>query len=288
MLHSTKEGFAYRNFTLKVKEETSKIQHDTIIEFIKDFFADKKGPAVIGISGGKDSTVCAALLAEALGPERVVGVMMPNGEQKDIDDSKRVCELLKITPVTIDIGSAYDELTNQIECYRIYKFNKAELPELYTTNTPARLRMTTLYGIAAVVGGFICNTCNASEDWVGYSTKWGDAVGDFSLLNYLTKTEVVALGDYMKLPTELIHKAPSDGMCGKTDEDNMGFTYEELDFYLHCPVGRGDEDKMRAVLSGDVIMKIEQMHNNINTKYKLVNMAKANNPVAEAIEFVEA
>lgn len=104
----------------------------------------------------------------------------------------------------------------------------------------------------------------------------------------MTKTEVVALGDYMKLPTELTHKAPSDGMCGKTDEDNMGFTYEELDFYLHCPVGRGDEDKMRAVLSGDVIMKIEQMHNNINTKYKLVNMAKANNPVADAIEFVEA
>lgn len=287
MLHSTKEGFAYKNFTLKVKEETSKIQHDTIIEFIKDFFADKKGPAVIGISGGKDSTVCAALLAEALGPERVVGVMMPNGEQKDIADSHQVIEMLGIQAMKVNIGPVYDALRTQIDTSDI-KDSPDQWTPLFTTNTPARLRMVTLYGIAAQLGGFVCNTCNASEDWVGYSTKWGDAVGDFSLLNYLTKTEVVALGDYMKLSAELIHKAPSDGMCGKTDEDNMGFTYEELDFYLHCPVGRGDEDKMRAVLSGDVIMKIEQMHNNINTKYKLVNMAKANNPVANAIEFVEA
>lgn len=284
MLHSTKEGFAYKNFTLKIKEETSKIQHDTIIEFIKDFFADKKGPAVIGISGGKDSTVCAALLAEALGPERVIGVMMPNEEQSDIGDSMKVVETLGIRSLILNIGTMYRDLTSRIADF----YEGDEIPSLYTTNTPARLRMTTLYGIAALYSGFVCNTCNASEDWVGYSTKWGDAVGDFSLLNYLTKTEVVALGDYMKLPTELIHKAPSDGMCGKTDEDNMGFTYEELDFYLHCPVGRGDEDKMRAVLSGDVITKIEQMHNSVNTKYKLVNMAKANNPVPNAIEFAEA
>lgn len=286
MLHSTNKDFAYKNFTLKVKEETSKVQHDYLIEFIKSFFADKKGPAVIGISGGKDSTVCAALLAEALGPERVVGVMMPNGEQKDISDSIKVCELLKIQNTTVNIGPVYDVLRMQVDTASI-KDAPDDWTSLFTTNTPARLRMVALYGIAAQLGGFVCNTCNMSEDWVGYSTKWGDAVGDFSLLNYLTKTEVVALGDYMKLPTELIHKAPSDGMCGKTDEDNLGFSYEELDFYLHCPVGVGDEDKIGSVLSKDVIMKIEQMHNNVNTKYKLVNMAKANNPVAEAIEFAE-
>ena len=291
MLHSTKESFAYKNFTLKVTEETSKLQHDEIIEFIKTFFTGKKGPAIIGISGGKDSTVCAALLVEALGKDRVIGVSMPNGEQPDIADAEKVFETLGIRKVTVNIGDAYKDITGAICANFMEDVGKGNLendiPTLYTTNTPARLRMVSLYGVAAILNGYVCNTCNASEDWVGYSTKWGDAVGDFALLNYLTKTEVVALGDYMKLPSELIHKAPSDGMCDKTDEDNMGFTYEELDFYLHCPIGRGDEDKMGAVLSQEVIMKIEQMHNSINTKYKLVNMAKANNPVANAIEFVE-
>lgn len=256
--------YTIKNDKLTVDANSIKSVHDKLISFIKDFFKDKNGPAILGVSGGKDSTICAALLAEALGPEKVIGVMMPNGEQKDIDDSKRVCELLKITPVTIDIGSAYDELTNQIECYRIYKFNKAELPELYTTNTPARLRMTTLYGIAAVVGGFVCNTCNFSEDYIGYSTKYGDCAGDFSLLNKLTVTEVLALGDYMKLPREFVHKAPSDGMCGKTDEDNLGFSYEDLDKYIL--LGMPPKSK-------EVFEKIERMHENPNTGYKLVPMA---------------
>jgi NAD+ synthase len=267
------------NGKLQIAKSLTQKQHDAIIDFIKDFFKDKKGPSVLGVSGGKDSTICAALLAEALGPERVIGVLMPNGEQKDIDDSKRICELLKITPVTINIGSAYDELTNQIECYRIYKFNKAELPDLYTTNTPARLRMTTLYGIAAVVGGFVCNTCNYSEDFVGYSSKYGDCCGDFSLLNQLTKTEVVALGDYMKLPAELVHKTPSDGMCGATDEDNMGFTYDELDTFIRTGL------KPKSI---ETYNKIKKMHLNPNTKLKLVPMAHPELDLEENWEFGDA
>ncbi len=230
-----------------------------IIDFIKDFFKDKDGPAILGVSGGKDSSICAALLAEALGPERVIGVMMPNGLQTDIEDSRKVCELLKIKSFEVNIGSAYNALFDAINVGK-------DLHEcsLFTTNTPARLRMTTLYGVAAAFGGFVCNTCNYSEDFVGYSTKYGDCCGDFSLLNQLTKTEVVALGDYMNLPKELVHKTPSDGMCGKSDEDNMGFTYDTLDVFIR----EGLPPK-----SFEVYNKIKKMHLNPNTKLKLVPMA---------------
>lgn len=234
-----------------------------LLDFIKDFFKDKEGPAVLGISGGKDSTICAALLAEALGPERVVGVMMPNNVQTDLNDSVKVCELLGIQSMKINIGPVYDALKVQIDTSDIKESPDQWMP-LFTTNTPARLRMVTLYGIAAQLGGFVCNTCNYSEDFVGYSTKYGDCCGDFSLLNQLTKTEVVALGDYMKLPKELVHKTPSDGMCGKSDEDNMGFTYDALDVFIR----EGLPPK-----SFEVYNKIKKMHLNPNTKLKLLPMA---------------
>ena len=237
--------------------------YNEIIYWIKDWFADKgeNSKAVIGISGGKDSTVCAALLVEALGKDRVIGVLMPNGEQKDINDSCKVCDILGIKQNIINVGNMYNNLTEQL---RTTVPNENEFPNnLYQSNTPARLRMTVLYGFAALTNGFVCNTCNLSEDWVGYSTKWGDAVGDFSLLNKLTKTEVVALGDFMGLPKELIHKAPADGMCGKTDEDNLGFTYETLDLYIR----KGLPPK-----SLEVKMKIDKMHNHPNTKKKCTKL----------------
>lgn len=239
--------------------DRAKENHDKIVTWIKDFFKDKKGPAVVGVSGGKDSTVCVALLKEALGKEHVIGVMMPNGEQADISDSKKVIDTLGIRGIEINIKGMYNDLVSRIGDW----YEGDEIPKLFTTNTPARLRMTTLYGIAAIYSGFVCNTCNRSEDYVGYSTKYGDAAGDFTLLNGLTKTEVVELGDYMKLPSELVHKAPSDGMCGKTDEDNMGFTYDTLDEYLLT----GLRPK-----SLEVWNKIWTMHNNPNTKLKLISM----------------
>lgn len=219
-----------------METKKTKENHDTIVKWIETWFKDKTGPAVIGISGGKDSTVCAALLVEALGKERVIGVMMPNGEQKDIDDSKKVCESLGIKSLTVNIGDAYKSLTGAI-CVNLMEDVAVgnlddEIPSLYSTNTPARLRMTTLYGVAAIFGGFVCNTCNLSESIVGWETYGGDGFGDFAPIGKLTKTEVVELGDYMKLPQELVHKAPSDGMCGATDEDKLGFTYETLDTYI--------------------------------------------------------
>ena len=243
----------------ETREKRAKENHDIIIRWIKDWFEDKSGPAVLGISGGKDSTVCAALLAEALGPDRVIGVMMPNGVQSDIDDSHKVVDFLKIKSMTVNIGGAYNELCSEIN----KQYPGIPLPSLFTTNTPARLRMVTLYGVAAMEKGFVCNSCNRSEDYVGYSTKYGDAAGDFTLLNCLTKTEVVELGDYMNLPSELVHKTPSDGMCGKSDEDNMGFTYDELDDYLLT---------LRKPKNPEVLEKIQKMHNNPNTKLKLISM----------------
>lgn len=233
--------------------------HDHIIKWIKDWFKDKTGPAVLGISGGKDSTVCAALLAEALGKDRVVGVMMPNGVQTDIDDSKKVIEFLGIKGIEVNIGGAYNELRAEIN----KQYSGVSFPSLFTTNTPARLRMVTLYGIAAMENGFVCNTCNLSESIVGWETYGGDGFGDFSPIGRLTKTEVVELGDYMGLPKDLVHKVPSDGMCGASDEDKMGFTYETLDTYIR------DELPPKSL---EIKMKIDSMNKRSHFKHENIRI----------------
>jgi NAD+ synthase len=206
-------------------------QIDVCVDFIREYFKDNGTPntkAVIGISGGKDSTIAAALLVRALGPERVVGVMMPNGTQNDINDAISVCQLLGIENYILNIGQAYDGLIKTF----IYDGDLA-ITDQIATNTPARLRMTTLYMVAAAVGGRVCNTGNASEAFIGYTTKYGDLAGDFALLKNLTVREIYAMGDAMsELPYKLVHKSPADGMSGKTDEDNTGIPYEVIDAFL--------------------------------------------------------
>ncbi len=201
------------------------------IKFLRDFFNgfSEKSVAVIGISGGKDSTVAAAMLAKALGKERVIGVMMPNGVQADIEDSKQVCEFVGIRHTTVNIEAMFKAARDTFEADE----NVRLTPQLLTNLAP-RLRMTTLYAVAQgqEVPAFVINTCNRSEDYVGYSTKYGDAAGDVSVLQDLLVTEVRAIGDYLGLPESLVHKTPSDGLCGKTDEDNLGFTYAQLDEYI--------------------------------------------------------
>ncbi len=198
-----------------------------LIEWTRNYFNDNKIKyAVIGLSGGKDSTISATILKEALGSNRVIGVQMPNGIQKDIDDSTRVMDFLELPEENrflVDIKNAYDALLKST-----FK-DTDNLNFVITTNLPARLRMATLYNIAAYVGNarVIC-TSNASEVYVGYMTKWGD-VGDVGLLRNLTVSEVLKIGDDLNIPFDLVHKAPSDGMSGKTDEDNLGFTYKNLD-----------------------------------------------------------
>lgn len=199
-----------------------------ICNWIKDYFS-ANGPgcnAIIGISGGKDSTVAAALLVKALGKDRVIGVQMPNGEQHDIDVSNEVISFLGIKSINVDISKACDALYSAIswgDC--------TENPKI-TTNTPARLRMATLYAIAAMYNGRVVNTCNYSEDFVGYSTKSGDAAGDFGFLKNYTVTEVKLIGRALGLLDKFIDKIPEDGMCGKSDEDNLGFSYDILDDFL--------------------------------------------------------
>ena len=202
---------------------------EDIILWIKDYFKDVKGPAIVGVSGGTDSSVCAALLTKALGKDRVIGVLMPKGVQHDISYSRELVEFLGIKHYEINIKDTVEALDNQIK-----KQLGVDpiLNDVYKSNTPARIRMTTLYGICALYFGRVCNTCNLSEDYVGYSTKFGDAAGDFSLLAEFTKTEVRELGRELGLPSKFVEKVPEDGMSGLSDEEKLGFTYETLDKYI--------------------------------------------------------
>ena len=200
---------------------------DDIVAWIRDFF-EKNGPgcnAVLGISGGKDSSVCAALCVKALGADRVIGVLMPNGVQGDIDVARALCEHLGIKSYEINIKDAYDGMMRQLE-------GALEISTQSVCNLPPRLRMSAVYAVSQSVNGRVVNTCNLSEDWVGYSTRYGDSVGDFSPLSRLTVAEVKEVGRVLLLPDMFVDKTPIDGLCGKTDEENLGFTYAVLDRYI--------------------------------------------------------
>ena len=223
-----------------------KIKNDCV-EWIRDFFKNN-GPdcnAVIGISGGKDSSVAAALCVEALGKERVIGVLMPCGDQHDIDMAYRLVNHLGIKHYVVNIKDAVEGLIGSIP---------VELSTQSRVNLPPRIRMTTLYAVSQCFNGRVVNTCNLSEDWVGYSTRYGDAAGDFSPMCNLTVQEVKAIGRVLGLPDDLVEKVPIDGLCGKTDEDNLGFTYAELDRYIRT--GEIDDEAKKARI--DHLHKINQ------------------------------
>ncbi len=217
---------------------------ENCVQWIQEWFA-KNGPdcnAVVGISGGKDSSVVAALCVEALGKERVIGVLMPCGKQADIDMAQKLVNHLDIRYYEINIEDAVNGLVGQL--------TDVELTEQTRINLPSRIRMTTLYAVSQSVNGRVANTCNLSEDWVGYSTRYGDSAGDFSPLSMLTVTEVKAVGRLLGLPEDLVDKVPIDGLCGKTDEENLGFTYAALDHYIR--EGVMEDEALRE--------KIDEMH----------------------------
>ena len=219
----------------------AKVVKDQIVSWIRSWF-DHNGKdcnAVIGISGGKDSTVAAALCVEALGKERVIGVMIPQGKQADIADSQEVCKHLDISNYTINIEKMFMNLKETLKENNIIMTNQA------TINAPPRIRMTVLYAVSQTMNGRVVNTCNLSEDYVGYSTKYGDTAGDFAPLKSLTSEEVIEIGKTLNLPEHLLTKAPSDGLCGKTDEDNLGFTYEVLNKYIRTGVIEDESTKKR-------------------------------------------
>ncbi len=208
------------------------------VEWIRHFFEENgKGcNAVIGISGGKDSSVAAALCVEALGRDRVIGVLMPQGVQHDIDMAYRLVNHLGIRHYEVNIQAAVNGLAAALPA-------DLAISEQAKTNLPPRIRMATLYAVSQSVNGRVVNTCNLSEDWVGYSTRYGDAAGDFSPMSNLTVTEVKEIGYLLGLPRELVDKTPIDGLCGKTDEENLGFTYAELDVYIRTGVINDPEKK---------------------------------------------
>ncbi len=211
---------------------------DQCVDWIREFF-NKNGKdcnAVVGISGGKDSSVAAALCVKALGKDRVIGVLMPCGEQHDIDMAELLVNHLGIKNYTINIKDAVDGVKNNLP-------KDLDITSQTVTNLPARIRMTTLYAVSQSVNGRVVNTCNLSEDWVGYSTRYGDAAGDFSPMCNLTVTEVKQIGRFLGLPEVLVEKVPIDGLSGKTDEENLGFTYSELDKYIRTDEIENKETK---------------------------------------------
>lgn len=227
-----------------VKDATTKC-----INWIRKFFEENgKGcNAVVGISGGKDSSVVAALCVEALGQDHVIGVLMPNGAQADISSSYLLVKHLGIKYYEVNIKDSYDGLVNELK-------DKMELTDQTMINLAPRLRMATVYAVSQSHNGRVANTCNLSEDYVGYSTRYGDSVGDFSPLSHFTVTEVLQIGSYLGLPKELVYKVPSDGLCGQTDEDKLGFTYQMLDQYIREGINPPEDIKKRI----DHLHKINQ------------------------------
>jgi NAD+ synthase len=220
---------------------------DEIVQWIRGYFEEngKDCNAVVGISGGKDSSAVAALCCEALGKSRVMGVLMPRGVQPDIDVALALVKHLGIEYRIINIGDAADAISDSIRSFW------PEGNEQALINAPARVRMTVLYAVSACINGRVANTCNLSEDHVGYATKFGDAAGDFSPLSHLTVTEVRQIGRELGLPSMFVDKTPIDGLSGKTDEENLGFTYDVLDRYIRTgvcddPAVKAEIDRMHA------------------------------------------
>lgn len=228
----------------------------SIVEWIRSYFKNN-GPdcnAVVGISGGKDSSVVAALCVKALGANRVIGVLMPQGDQKDINMAHMLVRYLGIKNITINIKETVDALSAAVDF-------AVGMSENATINLPARIRMATLFAVSQSVNGRVANTCNLSEDWVGYATLFGDGAGQFSPLANLTVTEVRQIGVALGLPSELVYKIPEDGLCGKTDEESLGFSYDFLDSYIRT----GYFGK-----NTDLAAKIDSMHEKNMFKLKMM------------------
>jgi NAD+ synthase len=231
---------------------------EEIVLWIRDYFdqnaANRGCQAVVGLSGGKDSSTVAALCVKALGADRVIGVLMPQGEQWDINFSHELAAHLGIKKCVVNIKDSVDALFHSI------KEGGLLLNRQATINTPARIRMSVLYAVSAIIGGRVANTCNLSEDWVGYSTKFGDSAGDFSPISNLTVSEVKAVGKMLGLPSKFTDKMPADGLSGLSDEDNLGFSYNVLDKYIREGIC---EDR-------SVKEKIDNLHKNNQHKLNLM------------------
>jgi len=247
--------------TFNPKETTAEL-----ILWIRKWFEENGNGcnAVIGISGGKDSSVVAALCCEALGKDRVIGVLMPDGYQNDIHHAYDVVLHLGIKYMVLNIGGITEACQRGCYLHKPNSYTREINPIVWSEQTkinlPPRIRMTMLYAVSQSLNGRVSCNCNLSEDWVGYATRYGDNVGDFAPLAELTTDEVIAVGKELGLPDNLIYKTPSDGLCGKTDEDNLGFTYEVLNKYIREGICEDEEVKK----------KIDSLHK--KNRFKLMPM----------------
>ena len=220
--------------------------------------------AVVGISGGKDSSVIAALCCAAYGKENVVGVLMPNGVQPDIDYSNGIVDFLGIRHYVFNIQGGTDGILDEMARVGIDASRQTKV------NLPSRIRMATLYAIAqSVDGGIVINTSNLSEDWVGYCTIYGDSAGAFSPLGMYTTEEVIALGRALGLPEHFLQKPPSDGLTGLTDEDNLGFTYHAVNEYVR-----------RGVCDPEIREQIDRKHKASRFKFTTIPVYHNGLPMA--------
>lgn len=234
------------------------------IQWIKDWF-EKNGPgcnAIIGLSGGKDSTISAALLAKALGPERVIGVSLPDKNQ-DLNEADKIAEYLGIKFLVLPIGDICSGFDTAADNYIDWSIQSQQ-------NIPPRVRMTMLFAVSQTFNGRVVNTCNLSEDYVGYATLFGDAAGSFSPISGFTVTELYHIGDYLGLPYKWVHKIPADGLPHSSgDEEKFGFTYAELDDYIRFgikPVGYCNNSNELKV------DKIDRMHRNNLFKLEILHI----------------
>lgn len=247
-----------------MKEFDAEEVKNECIQSIRDWFEQNEEDcnAVVGISSGKDSTIVTALCIEALGKDRVIGVSLPkNGIQDKL--TYDIIKYFDIAFYEVDIQHAYvsikDEIVDGIRNDKAKKIKSLSVQA--KINLPARIRMNVLRTLAQCLNGRVMNTCNASENYIGYSTVDGDASGDYSPLHNLTVTEVKAVGYALGLPKEFIEKIPDDGLCGKTDEENFGFSYDTLDKYIRTGICEDEEIKK----------KIDIMHE--KNLFKLLPMA---------------
>lgn len=245
---------------------------EKVLRWLADYKEETKCKGVVlGISGGKDSTVV-GMLAKKIWGDNVYGVIMPNGEQADYDDAVEVASTIGIQHAVVNIGTTMNTLLLNIENVLgvnpngepDWFENAPKISEKALTNIPPRIRMTVLYAIAQTLGYRVIGTGNASEIFIGWTTKWGDGAHDLNPIAHLTCTEVVEIGKLLakefELDEKFVSKPPSDGLTGKTDEDNFGFTYEELDKYIAND---------HSSLSEETILKIKRMHENSEHKRQM-------------------
>lgn len=259
-------GCGYYNYTWMIEDDkpyafNAEHTRDELVKWIRNWF-EKNGKgcnAVIGLSGGKDSTIVAALCAEALGADHVIGVAMPD-EGQGLNDAYEIAKHLGIRFINAPIGGLTSVFKQMHYELGDDAFNWSEQSE---QNIPPRLRMTMLYAIAQTVDGRVANTCNLSENYIGYETIFGDAAGSFGPLSNLTVTEVYAIGDLLGLPEKWVHKTPDDGLPNSSpDEEKFGFSYAALDKYIRG--GECDDTSVRG--------KIDKMHKVSEFKRNLLNI----------------